>query len=266
MYDVALSVLSCVRAGTDVHVAWIVDSTTSTDAVAFTPGGGRMGELLSGAFDHALRNAIPGLGPKGGLVNLKVGPAESLVSGLGEGATITVAVAAGSSIPAAVWADLAERRPVSFELELETDRVDCSFSPVPRAVISGSGPIAEALETVFTQAGWQTTVAHGVETAGGLMATLAPIDAAIVLGHDVEASSRSLQAAIESNAGYIGSVGSRRMQDLRQEWLSYRGVDWPERVHGPAGLAINASKPGEIAISIADEARAFIQGEPEQEP
>ncbi len=264
MYDVALSVLSCVRAGTDVHVAWITEPGSSSDSVAFTPGGGKMGELRSGAFDHALRDAIPGLGPGGGLVTLEVGPAEALVSGLTGGSTVTVAIAPGKAITETVLTDLVERRPVVFELELDGERVVCSFNPVPRAVISGSGQIAEALEQVFTQAGWVATIASGSEVAGGLMATLSPIDAAVVLGHDVEVSSRALQAAIQSKAGYIGSVGSRKMQESRQKWLAYQGVEWSNRVHGPAGIDIRADTAGEIAISIAAEAIASTRGAPER--
>lgn len=263
MYDVALSVQSCVRAGTDVHVAWVADPNAGSDAVAFTPGGGKMGELLSGAFDHGLREAISGMGPAGGLVELAVGPAEALVSGLAEGRTVTVAIAPGSSIPEMALADLVERRSVMFDLVLDGNEVVCSFNPVPRAVISGTGPIAEALEQVFSQAGWAATLAAGVEIAGGLMATLSPIDAAVVFGHDVETSSRALQAAIASKAGYIGSVGSMKMQRSREQWLAYRGVDWSDRVRGPAGIDINAVNPGEIAVSIAAEAIASTRGNPD---
>ncbi|NIR41615.1 MAG: hypothetical protein GWN79_27005, partial [Actinobacteria bacterium] len=62
MYDIALSVLSCLRADTEVHAAWIVSGIDSdgSEAVALTPGGGRMGSLLEGALDHALAEAIPG--------------------------------------------------------------------------------------------------------------------------------------------------------------------------------------------------------------
>jgi xanthine dehydrogenase accessory factor len=74
------------------------------------------------------------------------------------------------------------------------------------------------------------------------------------MGHDVESSGRGLQAAVGSKAGYIGSVGSESMQQLRQEWLAYRGVEWDGRIHGPAGLPIGASNPGEIALSIVAEA------------
>ena len=259
MYDVALSVLSCVRAGTDVHVAWMIDPDLGGEAVAFTPGGGKLGELRSGAFDQAIRDVISESLANGGLVELPVGPAEALASGLVEGTSVTIGVTPGESIPRSVLSDMVERRSVEFELELSGETVLCSFEPLPRAIISGSGPIAEALKNVFDAAGWAATLAPQLEVAGGLLATLSTIDAAIIVGHDVEVSSRALQSALGSQAGYIGSVGSREMQQARERWLAYTGVEWSERVHGPAGIDIGASTPGEIAISIAAEAIAITR-------
>lgn len=278
MYDVALSVLSCLRADTDVHVAWIIDGAPGAEgeAVAITPGGGRMGSLLEGALDHALVEAIPGLGERGGLVELTVGPVEALVGGLTEGAHLTAAVVPGHGLPVAVWETLAERAPVAFALgvddgrftdverlasgdprvELTTGRLTCSFVPVPKVVIAGGGPIADALADGFRLIGWSPAVIPEVGAASGAMATLADLDAVVVMGHDVETSGRALQAAVESDAGYIASIGSPRMQTLREEWLAYRGVDWSDRIHGPAGLSIGASTPGEIAIAIVAEAVA----------
>lgn len=260
MYDVALSVLSCVRAGTDVHVAWMIDPDLGSEAVAFTPGGGKLGELRSGAFDQAVREVISGSLANGGLVKLPVGPAEALAAGLTEGSTVTIGVVPGESIPLNALSDMVERRPVEFELDLEGEKVVCSFDPLPRAVISGSGPIADALETVFGAAGWAATQAPHFEVAGGLLATLSAIDAAIIIGHDVEVSSRALESALGSQAGYIGSVGSKEMQRARERWLELNGVEWSQRVRGPAGIDIGASTPGEIAISIAAEAIAVTRG------
>lgn len=280
MYDIALGVFACVRAGTAAHVAWVASGPGADPAaaVAFTPGGGRMGELLGGALDQPLRDEIAVLRGDGTLVELVIGPAEALISELPEGTRLTVALVAGSAIPEQVWTELTARRPVAFALDLRDgevagaeivehpepgitlvdDRLVCSLVPVPRVVVAGSGPIADALVDVFGAAGWSTAVAAGPNEATGMMATLAGIDAAVVLGHDVETSSRALQAALASGAGYIGSIGSRRMQELREEWLSYRGVEWSDRVHGPAGLPIDASTPGEIAVSVAAEAIGFV--------
>lgn len=288
MYDVALSVLSCLRANTAVHAAWIVAGVDSDDseAVALTPGGGRIGSLLNGALDHALAEALPGLGDSGGIRELSMGPVESLVSGLPQGTNVTVAVVPGSGLPLELWEALAERHPVSFSLEIEgqrftgaeilddpnaapaltADRLTCVFVPIPRVVIVGSGPIADALEQGFELVGWRPSIMPEVVAATGVMATLSEIDSIVVMGHDVETSGRALQSAIESGAGYIASIGSVKMQELRQEWLSFRGVQWSDRVHGPAGLPIGASNPGEIAISIVAEAVLARHEQASQEP
>lgn len=277
MYDVALSVLACLRADTDVHIAWIPTSDVAdgTAAVALTPGGGRIGSLLGGAFDDALVEAAARLGTDGGITDLVVGPAESIISGLPQETALTVAIVPGSAVPQSVWQSLADRQPVAFGFGVEGNRftetyildtddppsgaspndVVCRFQPVTRMVIVGGGPIADALADGFNLVGWQTVVVgHG--GAEGATTVLSHLDGVVVMGHDVETSARALQAAIASKAGYIGSVGSEDMQRLRQEWLAYRGVDWDDRIHGPAGFPIGASNPGEIAVSIVAEAVA----------
>ena len=278
MYDVALSVLACLRANTDVHVAWVVsdDPSDQVETVALTPGGGQIGSLLGGALNDAIGRAIPAVGMLGGVISLEIGPAESLMSGLPQGTDVTVAVVSGATLPEGIWAALAERKPVSFALRLDgrdftgVDSIDasdesavsdenrlvCRYAPVPRVVIVGGGPIAEALHRGFELVEWKPMVVPHTGEAGGVTATLSPIDGIIVMGHDVETSGQALQAAIASNAGYIASIGSQSMQELREEWLAYRGVKWGSRIHGPAGLPIGASSPGEIAISIVAEAVA----------
>lgn len=279
MYDVALSVLACLRANTDVHVAWIVsdDASDETEAVALTPGGGQIGSLLGGALDDAISRALPTIGELGGIVDVELGPAESLISGIPQGTELRIAIVPGAVVSEDIWAALAEREAVAFAFRLDghrftgidpmdtadgqtvsdDDRLICRYTPVPRAVIVGSGPIAEALERGFEVVGWTPMLVPNISEASGMAATLAPIDGIIVMGHDVETAGRALQAAIGSKAGYIGSLGSTAMQELREEWLAYRGVAWDHRIHGPAGLPIGASNAGEIAISIVAEAVAM---------
>ena len=54
MYDIALSVAACARSGTRADVAWMLSPVASEAAIAFTPGGGRIGALCGGAFDGVL--------------------------------------------------------------------------------------------------------------------------------------------------------------------------------------------------------------------
>ncbi|MGI9665796.1 MAG: XdhC family protein, partial [Acidimicrobiia bacterium] len=270
MYDVALSVLACIRADTDVHVAWLVGS--DTEAVALTPGGGRIGSLLNGAINDAITQSVAAVGDSGGVVDIHVGPAEAIIGGLTEGADLRIGIIPGSAVPESVWTSLADREPVEFAFHVTDSAIDgfethpdtssiddeewlvCTFVPTPRALIVGGGPIAAALADGFALVGWEPIAAAGPGEAGGIAPTLAPLDAVVVMGHDVEMSGRSLQAAVSSRAGYIGSVGSQDMQELRREWLAYRGASWDTRIHGPAGLPIGASNPGEIALSIVAEA------------
>jgi xanthine dehydrogenase accessory factor len=71
-----------------------------------------------------------------------------------------------------------------------------------------------------------------------------------------------LRAALAGGAGYVGALGSRRTQAARAEWLTAAGVrpDAQERIHGPAGLDIDAHTPAEIAISIVAEILAARAG------
>ena len=77
MYEVALTVAACLQADTRVDIAWAVetegfDSRDRSDAVALTPGGGRVGSLLSGALDGQLADVAAQGGAAGRLVDLSV--------------------------------------------------------------------------------------------------------------------------------------------------------------------------------------------------
>jgi xanthine dehydrogenase accessory factor len=64
-------------------------------------------------------------------------------------------------------------------------------------------------------------------------------------------------AALESDAGYIGALGSLAMQQSRADWLALRDVTDLTRVHGPAGFDIGADGPAEIAVSVIAQAIAW---------
>jgi xanthine dehydrogenase accessory factor len=134
------------------------------------------------------------------------------------------------------------------------DRVVSVFKAVPELVVVGGGPIAEALAGMATALGWNVRVLADSASAAGVIAALSKADKVVVAAHDLELAGAALLAALESDAGYIGSVGSRRMQENRADWLAYRGVTDLSRVHGPAGLGIGAETPGEIAVSVLAEA------------
>jgi xanthine dehydrogenase accessory factor len=96
---------------------------------------------------------------------------------------------------------------------------------------------------------------------------LGPRDAVLVFTHDPKFDEPALLAALQSGAGYIGALGSRRTHRERVERLRDAGVDEAQlaRISSPCGLDIGARTPGETAISILAEViakRAGRAGEP----
>jgi xanthine dehydrogenase accessory factor len=87
-------------------------------------------------------------------------------------------------------------------------------------------------------------------------------DAVIVFSHDPKFDEPALLAALRSDAGYIGALGSRRTAAERAARLAHVGVDADalRRVRSPCGLDIGAATPEEVAISIMAEVIAARSG------
>ena len=80
-----------------------------------------------------------------------------------------------------------------------------------------------------------------------------------------------LPALLESPAGYIGVIGSRRRWGETVKQLNQAGIgdEALQRVHAPIGLAIGAETPEEIAVSILAEVLQVVRagsGRPMREP
>ena len=82
--------------------------------------------------------------------------------------------------------------------------------------------------------------------------------AVVILAHDDKFDHPALVAALRSDAGYIGAIGSRTTNDERFAWLRGQGFGDAdlERVHAPIGLDIGATTAEEIALAILAEAVA----------
>jgi xanthine dehydrogenase accessory factor len=96
---------------------------------------------------------------------------------------------------------------------------------------------------------------------------LGPRDAVLVFTHDAKFDEPALMAALATDAGYIGALGSRRTHRERTARLREAGVDEAqlERIAAPCGLDIGARTPAETAVSILAEViarRAGRAGEP----
>ena len=276
MYDIALSVAACLRAGTEVDVAWAVDTAPelgardTTEALAITPGGGRVGAVLGGALNDQLAD-LSYKGGHGRLVDLRVGELDAQLAGLPGAGDARCLLVPATQLPAELWDRLRRREPVALLTRLDGDQVvDITLvdpdtttehvltvlHPVPKLVIAGGGPVADALRAAAALLGWHIQTVTDASSARGVIAGLAALDHVVVLGHDDDLTGTALEAALAGDVGYIGSLGSRRMQQSRADWLAYRGVTDLDRVHGPAGLDIGASTPAEIAVSVLAEALA----------
>lgn len=284
MYGIALSVSACLRGGTRVDVAWCLDPPDGfdpTDAVAITPGGGRLGGLLNGAVDSRLVELSLIEANDGRIVDLELDEIEAAALGVDVGTVLQVFFGPAEVLPAESWPLLLDRRPVTIELalhdrrvvgaalgdepratrmRLDDDSLRCEWSPTTTLVVYGGGPMADALARAATFVGWQAEVTGNTEAAIALATSLSPIDGLVVLGHDTEAVGRVLQTALSSQVGYIGSIGPARLQEDRGDWLAYRGVTDTSRISGPAGIAIGAGSPEEVALSVITEMIAVKNG------
>jgi xanthine dehydrogenase accessory factor len=151
-------------------------------------------------------------------------------------------------------------------------------------VIFGAGHISQELAALTSRIGFRTLVLDDrQEFANRERFPLA--DQVIVLdsfehamqGLDIDANSyivivtrghahdgTILRKALQTQAGYIGMIGSRRKRDAIYEAMRKEGftAEMLQRVYSPIGLNIGAETPAEIAVSITAElvqARAQIR-------
>ncbi len=148
------------------------------------------------------------------------------------------------------------------------------FGPPPRLLVIGAVDTAETLCHAAKLIGWRTIVADArakfvtrerlpsadeviVGWPEDALAQVKPDHqtAVVILTHDEKFDIPALKGALETEAFYIGALGSRRNQKLRRERLLEAGVPEAEldRIAGPSGLDIGADTPAETAISILGE-------------
>ncbi len=80
--------------------------------------------------------------------------------------------------------------------------------------------------------------------------------AIVALTHDPKLDDMALIEALQSDAFYVGALGSRRNQAARKRRLAEHfdlSAAELDRLHGPVGLALGAKTPAEIAVSIVAE-------------
>ena len=296
MYDVALTVAACVRAGTRVDVAWLVSRdgppVDPAEALALTPGGGRVGRVWGGAADDQMAERAGTIGA-GRLVPVTVGEYDAALAGEAATGSGECLVLPADALPADLWERLVDREAVCLVADLDADgrvvgtrlvdaeaveaedaevvaawtagrsatavtrgRVVTVLRPVPTLVAAGPGPVGDAVVRLADVLGWRTQRAPDPGSAIPLVVGLTVLDSVVVTGHDDEAAGRILEAALSGRVGYLGVVAPRARQEARLAWLTDRNVTGLERIHGPAGLDIGARTPAEVAAAVLAEAIA----------
>ncbi len=158
-----------------------------------------------------------------------------------------------------------------------------SFTPPPRMLIFGTVDFTAALASVAKLLGFHVTVCDArevfatparfpmadevvVDWPHRLLQRISPplgaSDAVCVLTHDAKFDVPAIAAALRTDVGYLGAMGSRRTHAERVERLRQEGVDDDAvgRVLAPIGLDIGARTPEETAIAIVAEVIARRTG------
>lgn len=151
----------------------------------------------------------------------------------------------------------------------------------PRLIVVGAVDYSSALATAARPLGYRITVvdarpafatsarhrdAHEVIRAwpGDYLAAtrVSAHDAICVLTHEERFDIPALVAALETDAAYVGAMGSRRTDARRRELLRQAGVREHQlsRLRSPIGLDLGAVTPAETAISIVAELVAHSRG------
>lgn len=141
------------------------------------------------------------------------------------------------------------------------------YEPQARLVIAGQGNVVPWLERVATMAEYEVMVFSPDDNslsdpAGFDPGLLDAFTGFVSLFHDHSFEPALLNAALASDAFYIGALGSRRAQAARLAGLAEAGWDDTAlgRIHGPVGLDIGARTPPEIAVAIIAEVVAAARG------
>lgn len=154
------------------------------------------------------------------------------------------------------------------QLVLDGNQFNRLYRPPLRLVIAGKGPvivssteIARASDIEVTVITSEDDTAEQCESLGAAVTkSLKPdsIDewtAIATLFHEHELEGPVLSAALDSNAFYIGALGSRVTHAERVERFLEAGYADMNiaRIKGPLGLSIGSRNPPEIAISMVAE-------------
>ena len=149
-----------------------------------------------------------------------------------------------------------------------------TFGPEYRMLIIGAGQLSEYLATMALFCGFAVTVCDPREeysgawgVAGVTLTREMPDDVVqsfrpdarscvVALTHDPKLDDLALLEALQSEAFYVGAIGSRRNNRARHaRMIEHFGhtEDSLARLRGPIGIYIGSKMPSEIAVSVMAE-------------
>ena len=139
---------------------------------------------------------------------------------------------------------------------------DVSPTDPPRLLLVGTEPFARELAQQAALLDWSAQTTTDLAESLAALGDLGPADAVIVLEHQHKIANPVLVAALASDVGYVGALGSRRMRDARVRLLQEAGAtdDQLAALHCPTGLDLGARSPAESAVSIVAEIIAMRTG------
>jgi xanthine dehydrogenase accessory factor len=155
-------------------------------------------------------------------------------------------------------------------LSLQEQQLRQSFGPRTRMLLVGAGQLAHSLAELGLAMDYEVVVTDpreqflaqwegpAVELVQGMPDDVIREHATdrhsviITLTHDPRIDDMALMEALETDAWYVGALGSQRTTAKRLERLRQLGISEERiaRLHAPVGLDIGSKTPIEIAVSI----------------
>ena len=162
------------------------------------------------------------------------------------------------------------------DFQYTDDYVQKVFGPGWQMLLIGAGHLSRYVAQIALMLDYRVTVCdpreeyqqawdiEGVEFSRAMpddaVKTLTnhPCGIVLALTHDPKLDDMALMEALESDAFYIGALGSKRSSVKRRERLLELGIaeQHLNRLHAPVGLSIGSHTPPEIAVSIMAEITA----------
>ena len=167
------------------------------------------------------------------------------------------------------------------ELSVTATELVNTFGPEYRMLLIGAGQLTEYLATMALFSGFSVTVCDPREeyrsawsVAGAVVLSDMPDDVVnafkpdrrscvIALTHDPKLDDLALLEALNTEAFYIGAIGSRRNNEARHQRMAEHfelSESTLARLRGPIGIYIGSKTPSEIAVSVMAEVLAVKNG------